>query len=123
MQHHKAFKFRLKPTSDQEVLLNKTTGCCRFVWNKLVEDFNTFDPQNPKEKVTSKTLKDTPEFSWLNEVSAAALQGKQRHFEETKKQFFNKKRKKKIGRPKFHKKGNKESYSLPNQKFFFNLET
>lgn len=115
----KAFKFRLDPTPDQEVLLNKTCGCCRFVWNKMVDQFNNYDPKNPTTKVTSKTLKDSPEFPWLNEISSAALQGTQRNFEETKKQFFNKNRKKRLGRPKFKKKGHKESYRLPNQKFSY----
>ena len=115
----KAFKFRLDPTPDQEVLLNKTCGCCRFVWNKMVDQFNNWDPKTPVDKVTSKTLKDSLEFPWLNEVSAAALQGTQRNFEETKKQFFNKNRKKRLGRPKFKKKGHKESYRLPNQKFSY----
>lgn len=115
----KAFKFRLEPTTEQSVLLNKTVGCCRFVWNKMVTNFNSWNPETPPEKVTSKTLKDNPEFSWLKDVSAAALQQTQRNFEETKKQFFNKNRKKKIGRPKKKKKGRNDSYRLPNQKFSY----
>jgi len=84
----KSFKFRLEPTTEQTVLLNKTVGCCRFVWNKMVTNFNSWNPETPSQKVTSKTLKDNPEFYWLGDVSAAALQQTQRNFEETKKQFF-----------------------------------
>jgi len=29
----KAFKFRLVPTKEQEIMLNKTFGSCRFVYN------------------------------------------------------------------------------------------
>ena len=32
-QMHKAFKFRLVPTPEQEVLLSKHFGCTRFVYN------------------------------------------------------------------------------------------
>nr|DAK38053.1 MAG TPA: endonuclease [Caudoviricetes sp.] len=40
MLKHKAYKFRLYPTQKQRVLLNKTFGCVRFVWNYNVECFN-----------------------------------------------------------------------------------
>ena len=114
---HKAYKFRIKPTKSQEVLLNKTFGCVRFVWNKHVAAFNSFGVDGPVQQVTSKRLKDTDTFSFLNEVSASALQQKERDFEEFKKQFFNKNRKKKIELPKFKKRGHNDSYRLPNQKF------
>jgi putative transposase len=58
------------------------------------------------------------EYSFLKEVSAGVLQQVERNFNETKKQFFNKKRKKKLGRPQFKsKKKTRCSYKLPNQKF------
>ena len=82
--HLKAYKFRIYPSKEQEVLLAKTFGCCRFVWNKLVENFNS----NSKEFINEKTLKDTPEFEFLKEVSAAAIQGKRLCFDEFKKHFF-----------------------------------
>ena len=120
----KAFKFLIKPTKIQESILNKTFGCVRFVWNQLVENFNEWSPNVTPTKISSKILKDNAEFAFLNEVSAATLQQKERDFVELKKQFFNKKRKKKLGRPKFKKKGvSKESFRLPNQKFTFNNET
>lgn len=114
---HKAYKYRIYPTKSQEVLLNKTFGCVRFVWNKHVAAFNSFNVEGPIQQVTSKRLKDTDSFSFLNEVSASALQQKERDFEEFKKQFFNKSRKKNVERPKFKKRGLNDSYRLPNQKF------
>ena len=113
----KAYKFRLSPSLDQQVLLNKTFGCTRFVWNKLVDNFNSWTPTELPPKISSKILKDNPEFIWLNEVSAAALQQKCNDFEETKNQYFNKKRKIKLGRPKFKKRGHNDAYRLPNPKF------
>jgi putative transposase len=111
--HLKAYKFRIYPSEEQEILLAKTFGCCRFVWNKLVENFNN----NSKEVITEKTLKDTPEFEFLKEVSASTLQQKRDDFIEFKKQFFNKKRKVKLGRPRYKKKSNRQSFRLNNQRF------
>ena len=111
--HLKAYKFRIYPSEEQEILLAKTFGCCRFVWNKLVENFNN----QSKEVVTEKTLKDTPEFEFLKEVSASTLQQKRNDFIEFKKQFFNKKRKVKLGRPRYKKKSNRQSFRLNNQRF------
>ena len=84
----KAYKFRLYPTPDQETLLNKTFGCVRFVWNKLVENFNSWNPDFIPPRLDSKILKDNPEFSFLNEVSAGALQQKNNNFLDFKKQYF-----------------------------------
>ena len=53
----------------------------------------------------------------MKEVSASALQQKEMDFKDFKNQLFNKKRKTKLGFPKFKKKSNKQSYRLPNQKF------
>ena len=116
--HLKAYKYRIYPTKEQEVLLAKTFGCCRFVWNKLVENFNN----KSKELVTEKTLKDQEEFEFLKEVSASTLQQKRMDFVEFKKQYFNKSRKAKLGRPQFKKKSNRQSFRLPNQKFSLDSE-
>lgn len=114
--HLKAYKYRIYPTKEQEIMLAKTFGCCRFVWNKLVENFNN----NDGTIVNEKTLKDNPEFEFLKEVSNATLQQKRRDFFDTKNQFFNKKRKVKLGRPSFKKKSNRQSFRLPKLKFKLN---
>lgn len=111
MLKHKAYKFRIYPTQKQKVLLNKTFGCVRFVWNYNVECFNN----NADNTLSVKDLR--VEHSFLKEVSAAALQQKERDFSEFKKQYFNKSRKKQIGRPTFKKKRLYNQYRLPNQKF------
>jgi|GEM_PF-743376 len=120
---HKAYKFRIYPTKGQETVLNQTFGCVRFLWNQHVAAFNSFSKDGPNRKVTSKILKDMPELGWLNNVSAAALQQKDMDFADFQKQFFNKSRGKKLGRPKFKKRGENDSYRLPNQKFSLNPTT
>jgi len=65
----KAFKFRLMPTKEQEVLLNKTFGSCRFVYNYYLG--KKIDLYKNEEKSMSyvesandmKNLKD--EYIWL----------------------------------------------------------
>ena len=115
----KAYKFRIYPTDEQIIGLNKTFGCVRLVWNEFVANFNSYGTDDYNEKLSEKDLKQEKEF--LSEVSAAALQQKRMDFVETKKQFFNKRRKKKSGRMKFKKRGvSNESFRLPNQKFKIN---
>lgn len=114
---HKAFKYRIYPNKSQKVLLSRTFGCIRVIWNANVESFNSYDKDsNPKPKIIIKSdlIIDKP---WLNEISAAAIQQKIRDFQEVTNQFFSKTRKKKIGRPSFKKKSGNQSYRLPNQKF------
>ncbi|MDR0561389.1 MAG: helix-turn-helix domain-containing protein [Spirochaetaceae bacterium] len=44
MNIQRAFKVRLYPTADQQVLLNKTLGSCRFLYNKmLAERIKTYE--------------------------------------------------------------------------------
>lgn len=106
----RAYKYRLYPNKTQTVLLNKTFGCVRLFWNKCVDAFNK------REQIQKSTAMRT-EFLFMKEVSAAAIQQKERDFLEYKKQFFNKGRNKKVGRPAFKKRNNRQSFRLPNQKF------
>jgi len=121
--NHKAYKFRIYPSAIQETLLNKTFGCVRFLWNQYVQNFNSYSEIGPNRVLTSKILKDNPEYIWLNEVSAAALQQKDRDFLEFKKQYFNKSRKKKLVRPQFKKRGCRESYRLDSTRFAINQKS
>ena len=113
----KAFKYRIYPTKTQESLLNKTFGCVRFIWNHNVEIFNKFDKNltSQEQPLTSTQLRN--EFEWMKEVSAGAVQQKEIDFKSFKKNYFNKNRKKSLGRPKFKHKDSNQSYRLPNQKF------
>lgn len=114
---NKSFKYRIYPTKSQEELLSRTFGCVRVIWNACVESFNSYDKEtSPDPKIPSKLdlVEDKP---WLNEVSAATLQQKQRDFIEFSKQYFSKNRKKKINKPRFKSKYDHQSFRLPSQKF------
>lgn len=108
MKLNKAFKYRLLPSEDQEVLINKTFGCCRFIYNRMLSDKIEY------YKETGQTLKNTPaqykqEFEWLKEVDSMALCNEQMSLQKAYSNFF---RDKKIGFPKFKsKKHDKLSYT------------
>ena len=46
---HKALKIRLYPNEDQKILLNKTFGCCRLLYNeRLAEHMEWYDQNKDK---------------------------------------------------------------------------
>jgi putative transposase len=107
---NKSYKFRLYPNKTQEVMLAKTFGCVRFIWNKELEKFQNKDYS---KKLISEYRK---EHEFLKEVSACVLEQKKRDFEETKKQLFSKTRKKKLGTIRFKsKKDLKQSFRIDNR--------
>lgn len=119
---HKAYKLRLYPNKTQEVLLNKTFGSVRLVWNTLLaKNLKGYEEQGKSWKQDFNTTQLKTDFDFLKEVSAASLQQKSRDLSETYKQWFNsvsgKRKGKPLGYPRFKKKGLKDSYRLPNQKF------
>jgi putative transposase len=113
----RSYKYRIYPTAKQEQTLAKVFGCVRFVWNKNVEVFNSYDKENNPNPEFKSSTEYRQEFNFLQEISAATIQQKEIDFREYKKQYFSKGRKKKFGRPQFKSRRNKQSFRLPNQKF------
>ncbi len=70
---HKAFKFRLVPNKEQQIFIGKTLGCCRFIYNHILNEKQIKYKTNDKSKCkTEKEYKE--EFSFLKEVDSIALQ-------------------------------------------------
>ena len=115
-----AYKYRIYPTCEQVSYLSQVFGSVRFVWNQLVKNFNSYDKNGPNRPLSEKILKDDPSFPWLSESISYALQQKRMDFEETKKQYFNKKRKVPLGRMSFKKRGGRDSFRIPGQALGFN---
>ena len=114
MEIQRAYRYRLLPTKEQANFLDQNFGCVRFVWNQLVANFNSWSPEFTPPKLNEKILKDNPEFPWLKDAISYALQQKTRDFEQTKSQFFNKKRKTKLGRMQFKKRSvSRDSFRIP----------
>lgn len=112
-----AYKYRLYPNKTQEVMLSKTFGCVRFLWNQHVAAFNSYDKDANPNPVFKTTKQLRSEFEWLREVSFAALQQKERDMDAYKRQRFSKGRKKSVGNPSFKKKGIAASFRLSNKSF------
>ena len=49
-----AYRFRIYPTEEQKILLGKTFGCCRFLYNQMLND------KIQEYEKTKKMLKNTP---------------------------------------------------------------
>ena len=109
----KSFKYRLYPNKEQEIQIQKTFGCCRFVYNQTLVyrkelyesekksmskiDCNNFVNQNLKK-----------EYEWLKEVDKFALTNSVYNMDSAYQKFF----KEHAGYPKFKsKKNNRKSYS------------
>ena len=105
--------YRFYPNESQKFLLAQTFGCVRFVWNNYTSIFNS------KDLSMYKTIKELKiEHPFLKEVPYNALEQKLQDFNQLKSQFFNKKRKKQIGRPKFKsKRDSVQSFRLSSNGF------
>ena len=82
-----AYRFRIYPTDEQKILLGKIFGCCRFLYNQMLND------KIQEYKKTKKMLKNTPamykkEYPFLKEVDSLALANVQLHLEKAYKNFF-----------------------------------
>ena len=103
----KCMEFRIKPEMEQKVLIWKTFGCCRFVWNSLLEERINYEKNN-KGKIINTTpahlKKDNP---FLKEVDSLALSNTQLDLNKSCWILFSKGK-----APKFRKKGkDKRSYT------------
>ena len=113
----KSYRYRIYPSKEQEVLLSKTFGCVRVVWNRGVAVFNSWDKETNPSPIYQTSTEMRHELEWMREVSAAAVQQKEIDFKVFKRNFFSKTRKTKIKGCKFKSKYDKQSFRLPNQKF------
>ena len=128
---HKSLKVRLYPTEDQEILFNKTFGCCRFVYNRRKEERDTFYNENIRDKNLTKeevqelyktfkpkTQKEfCDEFEWLREIPTITVTDSIRRCEAAYNNFFKshsgKRKGRKVGSPKFKSRKDKnQSFSV-----------
>ena len=111
MKLNKAFKFRLYPNKSQAALVNKTFGCCRFIYNKMLGDKIDYYNEH-KAKLNNTPAQYKGKFEWLKEVDSYALCNEQMNLQAAYNNFF---RKPKTGFPKFKsKKCTKKTYTTSN---------
>ena len=107
MKIYKSYKFRMYPNNEQEKLINKTIGSCRFIYNHFLD-----------KKVSNayNGIKLIPELSeektFLKEVDSCAIRNSIFNLEDAYKRYY----KNLGGYPKFKIKGIHNSYKTNNIK-------
>lgn len=109
----RAYKYELKPTERQKIFFCKTFGCCRLVYNAML-DKKISAYKADKTSISSVQLINSliplkEEKPFLKEVPSQSLQQAIRDLDFAYQRFF----KEKKGFPKFHKKGQKQSFRIP----------
>lgn len=100
------YTYRIFPNTKQEILINKTFGSCRFIYNEFLNDFNNngYISKYDKNNKCNNILKQ--EYSWLKEVDKFAISNSIYNLDNACKRYMNK-----LGKnPKFKKKTSLQSY-------------
>lgn len=111
----KTYKYKLNPSKEQEILLNKHFGCVRFVYNYFLNErkkeyetnkqtLNYYDNANALTQ-----LKKKEETFWLKEVNAQSLQYSLKCLDGAYVNFF----KERTKFPQFKSKKDKNSFTVP----------
>ena len=111
--NHKAYKFRIYPNKEQQMLLARTFGSVRLVYNHYLEAKTKSYEETGKSLSYTKCAADLVAFKkekpFLRDVDSIALQQALRHLDAAFQNFF---RDKKVGYPKFKsRKQRHDSYS------------
>ena len=113
-----SYRYELKPNNKQKTLLSKHAGCARFAYNwglarRMEEHKETQKSANATQQHRQLNALKKTEFPWMYEVSKCAPQEALRDLDKAYKNFFcSIKSGKKIGFPKFKKKGVHDSFRL-----------
>ena len=105
MKIYRAYKFRLYPDEEQKILIHKTFGCSRFVYNYYLN----YQKENGVQKAFNlcKDLKELENnHEYLKEVDSCALRCSIFDLEDGFNNFFAKR----SGYPNFKSKFNRQSY-------------
>ena len=104
----KSFKTEINPTDKQKVMINKTIGTCRFVYNFYIahnKEIYSLEKRfvsgyDFQKWLNNTYLKEHPEYSWIKEVSSKSVKQSMMNADKAFKRFF----KGQSGFPKFKKK-------------------
>ena len=112
----RAYKYRIYPTEEQKVLLAKTFGCCRFVYNWALnlkieayrQEKKTIAYKEVQDRMVNELKKDN---QWLTEVNSQALLNTIRNLDTAYKNFFRDTHA--VGFPRFKSRKNRQSFQCP----------
>ena len=89
MKQLKAFKYKLEPNQQQKVLINKTLGCCRLIYNQMLNESQ--EKYLKKDKSKNKTEKEYKEtYPFMKEVDSISLQQSRLDLKTSYDNFFRK---------------------------------
>lgn len=122
----KGYKIRIYPTKEQEALIWKHIGSCRFVWNYML-DLQIRRYEKGEKHLSGfdmmkllTPLKREEEYAWLKEVSNTSLQRTCSTLASDYDGFF----RKRSGSPKFKsRKRSKPSFPICCERFYFDGNT
>jgi len=120
MKRLQAYKFQLKTTLDQEQLMLRFAGCCRFVWNKALALQKTRDVHGVQKLGYSALCKEltawrhAEDTAFLAEAPMHPLQQSLQDLERAYQNFFEKR----ANVPQFKKKGRHDSFRYPDPQQF-----
>ncbi|AWC28866.1 transposase [Bacillus cytotoxicus] len=108
---NKVYKFRIYPNKGQEILIAKTIGCSRFVFNHFLAQWNDAYKETGKgltyNTCSSQLTQLKKKLVWLKEVDSTSLQLSLKNLADSYTRFFKKQNK----APRFKSKKNKvQSY-------------
>ena len=110
----RAIKYELNPTNTQKTLIKQTCGCCRKVYNVMLDRKISAYKDGKKKINTYGLIKELvplkEELPYLKDVSSQALQQSVINMGNAFEQFFKRGNK---GFPKFKKRGCKDSFRIP----------
>ncbi|MEK5236911.1 IS200/IS605 family element RNA-guided endonuclease TnpB [Paenibacillus sp. FSL L8-0470] len=91
---HKAYKYRIFPTNEQQQLIHQMFGCCRFVFNHFLGLWNDSYKTKGKGLSYNRCATQLPalkqQFEWLKTVDSIALQSSVRNVADSFDRFFKK---------------------------------
>lgn len=110
----RAIKYELNPTSTQKEQIKQTCGCCRKVYNTMLDRKISAYKDGKKKISTYDLIKELvalkKELPYLKEVPSQTLQQAVMNMGSAFEQFFKRGNK---GFPKFKKRGCKDSFRIP----------
>jgi len=115
---YKAYKFRLKPNTEQEIALAKSFGCCRWFWNYSLnlcqETYKTTGKGLTRNYIQGLLPSLKKAYEWLTDAYSQCLQVVALNLSQAYQNFFEKRAR----LPRFKSKHGKQSISYPaNVKF------
>lgn len=110
----RAIKYELNPTNTQKVLIKQTCGCCRKVYNTMLDRKISAYKKDGRTLSAIELINQLPqlksELTYLKDAPSQSLQQVIRNLDTAYANFF---RKGGNGFPKFKKKGCKDSFRIP----------